>query len=151
MKILALVSLTVLLAAGAADAATPTAYRANVNQVCRGYTPTGKSLEAQMKKAQAGKDYVAWGVALGRLLLLDLEQDRRIEAVPVPAALTTRMKPILARMLTIDGHIGATIADAGAGKSQAMLAELLKIGDLAKPLNAQLDAAGLKDCGSNQT
>jgi hypothetical protein len=54
-------------------------------------------------------------------------------------------------MRTIDGHIRATIADAGAGKSQAMLAELLKIGDLAKPLNAQLDAAGLRDCGSNQT
>jgi hypothetical protein len=151
MKILALVFLTVLLAAGAADAATPAAYRANVNGICRGYTPTGKSLEAQMKKAQAAKDYVAWGVALGRLLLLDLEQDRRIEAVPVPAALTARMKTILTRMRTIDGHIRAAIADAGAGKSQAMLAELLKIGDLAKPLNAQLDAAGLKDCGSNQT
>jgi len=32
-----------------------------------------------------------------------------------------------------------------------MLVELKAIATLAKPLNAQLDTAGLRDCGSNQT
>ena len=37
---------------GAATAATPAAYRAKVNAICRGYTPTGKKLEAAMTTAE---------------------------------------------------------------------------------------------------
>src|SRR5438067_6680440 len=98
MKLLALVSLVALLAVGAASAATPTQYRAKVNAICRGYTPTAKILESQMTKAQAANDAVAWGVALGKLLVLDLAQHSRIQAIAVPAALRTKMAPILTRM-----------------------------------------------------
>jgi hypothetical protein len=150
MKLIVLVGAVALLAASAATAATPAQYRAHVNGICRSYTPTGKMLEGEMTRAQKANDYVAWGVALGKLLVLNLAQDSRIEAVPVPAALKPRMTPILTRMKTIDGHTNAAIAAARAGNSQALLRELTAIGSLAKPLNGQLDAAGLKDCGSNQ-
>ena len=78
-----------------------------MNTICRGYTPVGKKLETEMKAAQAANDPVAYGVALGRLLVLSLAQDTRIEAVPVPPALKTRMTPILARMKSIDAHARA--------------------------------------------
>ena len=151
MKILVLAALMVLLAAAAAEASTPTSYRVEVNWLCRSYTPAGKRLEAQMKKAQAADDYVTWSIALGRLLRVDLEQDTRIEAVPVPGALAAEMTPILERTRTIDRHIRAAVADLRAGRSQAMLGELLATGNLAKPLDARLGAAGLWDCGAKSS
>src|SRR5438874_7323542 len=111
MKLLALVSLVALLAVGAASAATPTQYRAKVNGICRGYAPMGKILDAQMTKAQAANDYVAWGVAVRKALLLNLAQSSHVEAVPVPASLKTKIAPILARMKTVDGHSRAALAD----------------------------------------
>ena len=55
-----------------------------------------------MKQAAAKRTPVAYGVALGRLLVMSIEQDTRIEAVRCPPALRTRMTPILARMKKID-------------------------------------------------
>ena len=151
MKAVALVSLVALLGATAAFAATPAAYRAQVNGICRGYTPTGKKLETAMKQAAAKKDYRAYGVALGELLILNLSQDRRIEAVAVPPALKAQMTPIIARLKKIDSHAQMALLDARQGNSTGLAAELNAIGTLAKPLNAQLDKAGLRDCGSNQS
>ena len=151
VRVVVLAGLIALLAVGVASAATPTAYRAQVNGICRGYTPTAKKLGTAMKQAAAKKDYRAYGVALGELLILDLTQDRRIEAVAVPPALKTQMTPILARLKKIDGHARLALQRAQQGDAAAMGAELTTIATLAKPLNAQLDRAGLRDCGSNQT
>jgi hypothetical protein len=151
VKAVVLVSVVALLAAGAASAATPAAYRAKVNAICRGYTPTGTKLEAAMKQAAAAKDYRAYGLALGRLLILNLNQDRKIEAVAVPRVLKTQMTPILARLKKIDVHTQLALMSAQQGNVTGMSAELTAIGTLAKPLNAQLDKAGLRDCGSNQS
>jgi hypothetical protein len=151
MKAVVLASLVALLAAGAASAATPAAYRAQVNGICRGYTPTGKKIEARMKQAAAAKDYRAYGLALGQLLILNLNQDRKIETIPVPSALKAQMTPILARLKKIDTHTRLALMSAQQGNVTLMTAELNAIGTLAKPLNAQLDRAGLRDCGSNQT
>jgi hypothetical protein len=151
VKAVVLVSLAALLCAAAASAGTPAAYRAQVNGICRGYTPTGRKFETAMKQAAAKKDYHAYGVALGELLILDLAQDRRVEAVSVPSALKTQMTPILGRMKKIDGHARQALLDAQKGNGTGLGAELTTIGTLAKPLNAQLDKAGLRDCGSNQT
>lgn len=148
---LLLAVLVALPGATAAGAATPAAYRTQVNGICRGYTPKLKQLDAQLQRAQAAKSYTAVGVALGQLLVLSFGQDRRVEAVPVPATLATRMTPILARMKKIDGHARRALTLARAGDSNGMFSEVLSIATLAKPLNAQLDAAGLRDCGSNQS
>jgi hypothetical protein len=151
MKRVALISLVGLLVAGAASAATPTTYRAQVNGICRGYTPALSKLAKQIDQADAAKNYQAWGVAVGKFLDLELAQDKRIEAVPVPASLQARMTPILARMKKIDSHARAALSDAKSGNSNAMVSELLTIGELETPLIRALDAAGLKDCTAVQS
>lgn len=140
-----------LLGATTASAATPAAYRAQVNRICRGYTPTGKKIETAMKDALARKDYRAYGVALGELLILNLSQDRKIEAVPVPLPLKPQLTPIIARLKKIDAHTQLALLRARQSDSTGLATELTTIGTLAKPLNAELDKAGLRDCGSNQT
>jgi hypothetical protein len=141
----------VSLVVASANAATPAQYRARVNAICRSYTPTAKKIEADMNRAQNANDAAAWYVGLAKLLNLDLAQHSKIKALTVPTALKRTMAPIQARLDRIDTHSRAALADGRKGNSQAMLSELLTIVDLAKPLNKQLDAAGLKDCGSNQT
>jgi hypothetical protein len=140
-----------LLGATTASAATPAAYRAQVNRICRGYTPTGKKIETAMKDALAKKDYQAYGVVLGELLILNLSQDRKIEAVPVPPPLKPQLAPIIARLKKIDAHTQLALLRARQSDSTGLATELTTIGTLAKPLNAQLDKAGLRDCGSNQS
>lgn len=151
MKVVVLVSLLALLCAGAASAATPAAYRTQVNGICRGYTPTAKKIETAMKRGAAKKDYHAYGVALGELMILNLTQDRRIEAVRVPSAFRVQMTPILARLKKIDAHTRQALLKAQQGDGTGLGAELTTIDTLAKPLNAQLDKAGLRECGSNQS
>ena len=141
-----------LLAAGAATAATtPTQYRAKVNGICRGYTPKLKALSVTMAKAEKAKDGMALGVALGKFLVYGLAQDLQVESQPVPAAMRARMAPILTLMKKIDTHVRAALRRALAKDGAGLSAELTAISTLAKPLNAKLDAAGLRDCGSNQS
>jgi hypothetical protein len=156
VRVAVLVSLVALLGVGllgatTASAATPAAYRAQVNRICRGYTPTGKKIETAMKAALAKKDYRAYGVALGELLILNLSQDRKIEVVPVPPPLNPQLAPIIARLKKIDAHTQLALLRARQSDSTGLATELTAIGTLAKPLNAELDKAGLRDCGSNQS
>ena len=141
----------VLAAAAAAATPGPAAYRSQLNALCRSYTPALKKANADLVKAEKAKNGPAAGVALGTLLRLDLAQDAKIESTPVPAALRAQMTPILSTLKTIDGHARAAIARAVAGDGAGMVAELDKISPLAKTLNKRLDAAGLRDCGSNQS
>jgi hypothetical protein len=140
-----------LAAAAAADAATPAQYRAHVNAVCRSYTPRLKVQETAMTQAQKNQQSVAYLVALGKLLGLTLAQDREIEATPVPAALKATMTPILTRLKQADVLIRQIVVASSQGDSATMIAELRKLISLGKPMNRLLDAAGLRDCGSNQT
>jgi hypothetical protein len=142
------VALTVL---ASAVAATPAGYRAQVNGICAPYTPTVKQISRQLAAAEKAKDSQAYGVALGKLIILQLTEDRKVEAVPVPAALRGQMTPILTRLRQIDGHLRKTLTDAMAGNSAGMLAELKLVSQLSKPLNGWLDAAGLRECGTKQS
>jgi len=143
------VSLAMVLCATAA-AATPTAYRAQVNAICRAYTPAFHRLQAQMNTATKTKDGRAYGLALGQALALALQQDRRVEAVPVPAALKPQVTPILTLMRKIDTEVRLALDRAIAGDTNGMVTRLKAVSRQTKPLNAMLDAAGLRDCGSNQ-
>ena len=152
MKVAAALAAVLALAlAAVASAATPASYRAQVNRICSGYTPTVKKLSAQMSAASKARDGQAYGIALGKLLVIQLDEDRRIEAVAVPAPLRPQMTPILQRLKTIDGHARKAINAALAGSSSTLVAELKSIQTLAKPLNGMLDAAGLRECGSKQS
>jgi hypothetical protein len=139
-----------LLATAAASASTPVAYRAKLNGICRGYTPRFKSFESELKKAETDKDGYAYGVALGKLIALGLHQDAQLEAVPVPPALAVRMRPILGRFRRLDVHLKRALLDAVRGDGQGMVAEIRTVNTIGSPLNRMLDAAGLRDCGSNQ-
>jgi hypothetical protein len=151
VKAVVLVAVVGILASAPASAATPGAYRAQVNAICRSYTPTGKKIETALRQAEAKKDYRAYGIALGELLILNLTQEQKIEAVAVPPALRAQMTPILQRLKQIDAHTKLALLRARQGNPTGLVAELNAIGKLAKPLNAQLDKAGLRDCGSNQS
>jgi hypothetical protein len=145
------VSVASLAVVASATAATPTAYRAHVNAVCAVYTPTVKQLARQLDAAQKAQDGRAYGLALGKLIALQLTEDRKVEAVAVPTALRATMTPILTRMKQIDGHLRKTLNAAVAGDNAALVAELKTVARLGKPLNAWLDAAGLRECGTKQS
>ena len=154
MKLYAAVILTVALgvaAPSAASAQTPAGYRAQLNGLCHGYTPKLRADQNAMQKATKAKDWKAFGYALGHYLALALAEDRQIESTPVLSALRTQMTPILRLLRTADGHARLALRKGAMGDGRGMVAELDKISKLAKPLNGQLDRAGLRDCGSNQS
>ena len=141
-------ALTVL---ASATAATPAAYRAQVNGICAPYTPKVKQLKAQLTAAQKAQDGRAYGVALGQMIALQLAEDARIERVPVPPALATQMGRILTRLKAIDAHLRLTLSAAIAGNTTRLVSELQTVTRLAKPVNTWFDAAGLRECGSKQS
>jgi hypothetical protein len=149
-KLTLLTASIALLLASAATASTPAQYRANVNSICRTYTPTFKKLEATMSQAQKANDQQAYGLALGKLLVLSLVQDARIEKEPIPAALHAQMTPIVTRFKKIDLHVRAALAAAQANDPKGMSTQLKAAVTVGTGFNATLDAAGLRDCGSNQ-
>jgi hypothetical protein len=141
-----------LLATSSATAApTPATYRATLNGICRHYTPKFKVVEAQLKNAEATKNAHAAGVAIGEMIGLALYQDQQLEAIPVPPALTTSMRPILALVRQIDVHARRAIVRATYADGKGMASELKIVGRISVPLNKMFDSAGLRDCGSNQT
>jgi hypothetical protein len=154
MKLYATVIVTVALgvvAPSAASAQTPAGYRAQLNGLCRGYTPKFRADQKAMHKATQTQDWKAFGYALGHYLGLALAQDRQIESTPVPSAMRTQMTPILGLLRTADGHARLALRKGAMGDGRGMLAELGKISKLAQPLNGRFDRAGLRDCGSNQS
>jgi hypothetical protein len=154
MKLYVAVIVTVALgvvAPSAASAQTPVAYRAQLNHLCRGYTPKLRADQKAMQTAAKVKDWKAYGFALGHYLALALAQDRQIESTPVPSAMRKQMTPILRLLRKADGHARLALRKAAMGDSRGMVAELDKISTLAQPLNGRFDRAGLRDCGSNQS
>ena len=141
-----------LIAATAATAAlTPTQYRTKVNAMCRGYTPKMKAQERAMTAAQKANKPQDYGVALGKLLVFTLQEDAKLEATPVPTTLHAQMTPIITTLKKADAHIRAAIRAAAAGNGNGLATQLKAATTVAAGLNAKLDAAGLRDCGSRQT
>jgi len=151
ISVLAAAAALGLAATAAAAAPTPAAYRSHVNAMCRSYTPSLRKAKADLVRAQKANDANGMGVAIGKLLALGLAEDAKIEAAPVPAALQAQVAPILSRLKAIDAHARLAIAKAAAGDAAGMGAELSAIQRLGTGLNRQTDAAGLRDCGSNQS
>ena len=146
-----LVSAFVLAGSAAAGAAqTPSAYRASLNSLCRANTVKIKALASAMKRAQQANDPTAYGVALGQVLVITLRQDGRIRATAVPAQLRTAMTTTNRLLANADAVIVKLIQDAAAGRAQQMLAGFTSLERMAPSINRHLDAAGLRDCGSNQ-
>ena len=146
-----LVAALAVVAPSAASAQTPASYRTQLNRLCRGYTPKFRADQKAMQTAAKANDWKAFGFALGHYLGLALAQDEQIERTPVPAAMRTQMTPILRVLRTADGYARLALRKAALGDNRGMIAELDRISKLTRSLNARLDRAGLRDCGSNQS
>jgi hypothetical protein len=151
MKRFTLVAAVVaLLAASAATAATPAKYRTTLNGICRAYTPKLKSAEDTMAGATKANRPQKFEVGLRTYLLLGLKQNHQLESVRVPRRLQKQMKPIIKRLKKIDPHVRSALAHSRSGNIKITRSQLLMVTKLSEPLDGQLDAAGLLDCGSNQ-
>jgi hypothetical protein len=147
-------TLTVLIsvfAAVASAAQSPTGYRARQNAMCRSNTVKLHALKAEMTRAQQANDTRAIVFDLGELLGIGLREDATIEAAPVPAQLRTELAPAQRLLKAADAIVRRALHDLDAGDGTGAVAELNKLGPLEPPINRYLDAAGLRDCGSNQT
>jgi hypothetical protein len=145
-----LTALVALLAAPAATAASPAKYRATMNAICRAYSPKLKSAEDTMAAATKANRPEKFVVGLRTYLMLGLKQNHQLEAVRVPRRIQKQMKPVLKTLRKIDPHIRSALQHSRAGDLKATRSQLNTITRLSEPLNGQLDAAGLIDCGSNQ-
>jgi len=142
----ALVAATAALA-GSSDAA---AYRAQVNAICRSFTPTFTRLENDMAAARRAGDSRRYAYDVGALLALTLKETVRVQKAPVPPDARERMAAPLRLLHTVELQLRRTITAAVNADAQGFAAELKRLTRVAAPLNKSFDAAGLRDCGSNQ-
>ena len=137
-------------ALGASSAPASTTYQSRVNALCRSYTPRLTAAEAKMKKARAAGDLHTTAYYLGVVMGLTLTEGRKVEATPVPASLEARMARPLRLLHAADTTLQTALQRAVAGDGAGFQASAVTLGKIGPPLNAALDAAGLRDCGSNQ-
>ena len=155
MKGIAAAGIAALVTASASLAgvstASPSAYRTKLNGMCRANTAEIKRLDASAKRAEKAKDGRAWGVAVGRSLRVILSEDAAIESEPIPVQLRPEMVPAVARLKQADRIIHQAVQRFVVGDLNGGIVAMRKLGPLAPRVNTHLDAAGLRDCGSNQS
>jgi hypothetical protein len=130
---------------------TPAAYRTGLNAMCRKSTVAIAKLAVELRRAQQAKDWHRFGFVSGEMLGVGLREDATIEATPIPAQLRPQMVPAIRLLKKADAMIRQAIRMFVAGDGAGGVAELKKIQPLSAPVNRYLDAAGLRDCGSNQS
>ncbi len=133
--------------AGSSNAA---AYRAQVNAICRSFTPTFTRLENDMAAAKRAGDTHRYAYDVGALLALTLKETVRVEKAPVPLDARRRMSATLSLLHTAELQLRRTITAAVNADAQGFATELTKLARVAAPLNKSFDGVGLRDCGSNQ-
>jgi hypothetical protein len=138
-------------AQSAAAAPSPSTYRAQLNRLCRSYTPKLKQDAAKMRQALKAKDARTFGLTLGHTIRLTLAQDAAIERAPIPVAMRAEMHPILGLFLTVDNHLRRAARFGSRGNVRGVLAELQATSAVSPELNRRLDRAGLRGCGSEQS
>jgi hypothetical protein len=150
---LALAAALALASAAASNAAgsNVAAYRAQVNAICRSYTPKLRTVTADMAAAKKAGDSQRWGYDAGYALALSLKEGLRVEHAPVPAEVKQQMVVPLRQLHSLDLALRRTITAAVARDSKAFAVGAAQIAKLAAPLNREFDAVGLRDCGSNQS
>jgi hypothetical protein len=149
--VLALVTALAAAAAATAAASNFAAYRAQVNGICRSYTPKFKKLEADMASAKRAGDVHRYAYDFGKILGMTLAQGVHVEKTPVPADGRARMAPTLRLLHASDAQLRRVILAATAGDQNGFKAELTKLAKVSAPLNRSFDSVGLQDCGSRQT
>jgi hypothetical protein len=136
--------------AGATAAASPARYRSTLNAMCRKNTVQLHTVEAQLASARTAGDARAYTLALGKYFNLGLREDAAIETTPVPTALRARVAPAIKLLRQADRYVHGALTAAGQGDAALLETDVLKLQALSVRLDHDLDAAGLRDCGSNQ-
>ena len=126
------------------------AYRAQVNAICRSFTPTFTRIETDMAAAKRAGDAHRYAYDVGVMLALSLKESIRIEKAPVPPDARQRMAAPLSLVHASELQLRRTIAAAVNADAQAFATESKKLARVAAPLNKIFDGVGLRDCGSNQ-
>lgn len=139
-----------LVAAAAAAGSNAASYRAQVNAICRSFTPKFKRLESDMTSAKRAGDTHRYAYDFGVALTLTLRQGLQVEKTPVPVDAKAQMAAPLRLLHSVDLRLESTLAAAVKGDAQAFATESAKLAKVSAPLNRSFDAAGLRDCGSNQ-
>jgi hypothetical protein len=138
-------------AAAFAGGSNAAAYRAQVNAICRSFTPTFTHVESDMAAAKRARDSRRYAYDTGVMLALSLKETVRVEKAPVPSDARQRMAAPLRLLHTVELQLRRTITAAVNADAQAFATESTKLARVAAPLNKIFDAAGLRDCGSNQS
>lgn len=128
-----------------------TQYRSQVNALCRSYTPRLKRAEAAIVAAQKAGDAHTVAFQLGVLIGASLAEGIRVEATPVPADARTVMAKPLRLLRLVDSRARSMLQAAAAGDQATFVSEAATLQRVGAALNQAFDAAGLRDCGSNQT
>jgi hypothetical protein len=150
MRLAVVAALTAAVLCSSTAVGAATTYQGKVNALCRSYTPRLTAAAAKMKQARAAGDIHTSAYYLGVVLGLSLAEGRKIEATPVPAALKSRMARPLHLLHTADTTLNTALERAVAGDAVGFQAAAATLDKLGPGLNASLDAAGLRDCGSGQ-
>jgi hypothetical protein len=145
---LAAAALAVPASAARADRA---AYVSRVNAVCRSFTPKMKTAETAGKAAYAAGNARRYAYELGVVLGLSLKEGDEVEHVPVPADFAKAMARPLAGLERVAAAERTVLARALAGDEAGFIVAFSHLSAVGSPLNRELDAVGLRDCGSNQT
>jgi hypothetical protein len=136
--------------ASTAAATSPAKYRSTLNAMCRKNTVRLHTIEAQLASARTAGDAQAYTLALGKYFALGLREDATIETTPVPSALRARMAPVIKLLRQADRYVHGALTAAGQGNATLLETDVLKLQALSGRADRNLDAAGLRDCGSNQ-
>jgi hypothetical protein len=127
------------------------AYVGRVNAICRSFTPKMQAAERTGKAAYAAGNAHRYAYELGIVLGLSLTQADEVQRVPVPADFARPMARPLMQLKKVAGAERTLLARALAGDEAGVLVASARLSAVGPPLNRELDAVGLRDCGSNQT
>lgn len=137
-------------AASAAASVSPAKFRAELNALCRTYSPKFKAAETSITKAQSAEDPLAYYAGFGRFFSLVLTEDSSIEIAVPPVPLKAQMARSVAALKAVDPVLHAGVHSAGTYDAKGVASTVKKMNAAAGSINGSLDAAGLRDCGSNQ-
>ncbi len=125
-------------------------YRAHLNAVCRGYSPKFKATQAAISAAQAGQNRGVYFASYGKFFALILAENASIESAVAPPAMKSVMAQPVALLKAIDPTLRSGLNAARLKASTGLVDAVTRANAASVAINRALDAAGLRDCGSNQ-
>jgi hypothetical protein len=125
-------------------------YRAHLNAVCRGYSPKFRATEDAIAAAQSEQNRGVYFSSYGRFFSLIIAENASIESTVTPPAMKTLMAQPVALLKAIDPALRSGLSAAQQKASTGLVDAVTKANAASAAINRALDAAGLRDCGSNQ-